>query len=301
MSRSLDRHRPASDSRTHLPPISSPPVADRRIRSDSSIYRPAMPTVISGDGPLFGRASLREHPCPLSGRVEATALRLGLQVASHSAGDATMERSTLRRWVESLELRPSRRPGAERRRCLPSLVPGGAGRPRGPVRDPGAAQERQRRHRVVLPGSSSPQVGDTIFFAARQRPRLRAVEDQRDGRRYRPGQGHRAGRRRFLPGIPDRTSRDALLRGRRQRPRDANCGRATAPRPAPSWSRTSTRAAPVQCLQPDGHRTDAALHGQRRGQRCGALEERRHRGGHRPGQGHPARQRRLDPAVTTPW
>ena len=57
----------------------------------------------------------------------------------------------------------------------------------------------------------------------------------------------------------------------------------------------------LQSLQPDGHRTDAVLHGQRRGERCGAVEERRHRRRHRPGQGHPPRQRRLRPLVTTPW
>ena len=82
--------------------------------------------------------------------------------------------------------------------------------------------------------------------------------------------------------------------------RHESCGRATAPPPAPSSSRTSTPAAPALPQQPDERERHAVLHGQRRHARVGAVEERRHRRRHRPGQGHQPRHRQLaTPATST--
>ena len=50
--------------------------------------------------------------------------------------------------------------------------------------------------------------------------------------------------------------------------------------------------------EPDRRRRDAVLHRRRRHPRPGAVEVRRHRGGHRPGQGHQPRHRRLVATTT---
>ena len=128
----------------------------------------------------------------------------------------------------------------------------------------------------ILPGAGASvpanfvNVNGTLFFTADDGSHgRRAVEERRHGRRHRPGQGHLPGlqRRRTTrrPQLPDQRQRDAVLRGRRRHPRRRSCGRATAPPPAPCWSRTSTRQRPAHGLeQPDERQRHAVLRGRRR-------------------------------------
>ncbi len=86
-------------------------------------------------------------------------------------------------------------------------------------------------------------VNGTLFFTANDgAQRHGAVEERRHRRRHRPGQGHQPGQRQLVRQHPDERQRHAVLHGQRRRRTAASCGRATAPRPAPCWSRTSTRA-----------------------------------------------------------
>ncbi len=102
-----------------------------------------------------------------------------------------------------------------------------------------------------------------------------------------------AGDDRFQPRQPHQRQRHAVLRGRRRHATATSCGRATAPRPAPSWSRTSTRAAdgssPANLTNVNGTLFFAPT----TAPTARAVEERRHRRRHRPGQGHRRRERRL--------
>ena len=69
----------------------------------------------------------------------------------------------------------------------------------------------------------------------------------------------------------------------------ANCGGRTAPRRARSWSRTSIPAAATATPVPCRRGGDVVLHRRRRHPRSGAVDLGWHRGGHRPGRGHPPR------------
>ena len=103
-------------------------------------------------------------------------------------------------------------------------------------------------------------------------------------------QGHHAGHPGRSCRSPDERQRHAVLRGQRRQPRATSCGRATAPPPAPCWSRTSTPAtASSSPASSDERERHAVLHGQRRQPRLRAVEERRHRRRHRAGQGHQPR------------
>ena len=82
-----------------------------------------------------------------------------------------------------------------------------------------------------------------VLHRQRRRDRQRAVEDRRHRRRHRARQGHQP-RHRSARSPAHLTNVDGTLffaRQRRHAPA-ASCGRATAPPPAPSWSRTSTPA-----------------------------------------------------------
>ena len=83
-----------------------------------------------------------------------------------------------------------------------------------------------------------------VLHGRRRHATARAVEERRHRRRHRPGQGHQPRHPRLRPPgptrLPDQRERHAVLHGRRRRD-GRSCGRATAPPPAPSWSRTSTR------------------------------------------------------------
>ena len=115
----------------------------------------------------------------------------------------------------------------------------------------------------IHPGAakSSPAVPDgrrrhAVLHGQRRHPRHGAVEERRHRRRHRPGQG------RLPPARTARTRRTSSTwtarcsSRRRRRRRATSCGRATAPPPAPSWSRTSTPAPPAPYSgEPHGRRT----------------------------------------------
>ena len=105
-----------------------------------------------------------------------------------------------------------------------------------------------------------------VLHGQRRHARQRAVEERRHRRRHRPGQGHQPRQRRLrTPSELTNVERHAVLRGRRRRPAAWSCGRATAPPPAPSWSRTSTPA-PAGSIPdvPDERERHAVLRGRRR-------------------------------------
>ena len=110
---------------------------------------------------------------------------------------------------------------------------------------PAPSWHRPGRH-TVEPDRPDERQRHAVLHGRRRRARLRAVEERRHRRRHRPGQGHQPGRRRLVPRQPDERQRHAVLHGRRRRRTATSCGRATAPPPAPCWSRTSTRAAAAQ-------------------------------------------------------
>ena len=139
----------------------------------------------------------------------------------------------------------------------------------------------------------------------------RAVEERRHRGRHRARQGHLPGLRRpaSTPQQPDERERDAVLHGRRRRERAGaveerrhrrrhHPGQGHLPgtsRYYDYWGVPGCRTALPR--QPDERQRDAVLHGQRRHERVGAVEERRHRRRHRAGQGHQPRRRRLGPPL----
>ena len=72
------------------------------------------------------------------------------------------------------------------------------------------------------------------------------------------------GSRRLDSRLPDERGRNALLRGQRRDAAATSSGRATARRPAPSSSRTSSRGARLVSCSPDERGRDALLRGRRR-------------------------------------
>ena len=101
---------------------------------------------------------------------------------------------------------------------------------------------------------------------------------------------------RLEPVEPDDRERHAVLHGQRRDPRRRSCGRATAPPPAPCWSRTSTPAAAARAsaylTDVDGTLFFSAY---TTGLRDRAVEERRHGRRHGHGQGHLPGDHRLQP------
>ena len=111
----------------------------------------------------------------------------------------------------------------------------------------------------------------------------------------RPAAGQLGDRRTILT----ERQRHALLRRQRRHARATSSGRATAPPPAPCWSRTSN---PARQLGPHSSRRErhALLRRQRRRPRPRALEERRHSRRHRAREGHSARAVRHARSDLTP-
>ena len=150
-----------------------------------------------------------------------------------------------------------------------------------------AGQGHQPRQRSARTPGNLTNVNGTLFFTA---------NDGTHGYELWKSDGTAAGTvlvkdinpgRRLVPASPDERQRHAVLRGLRRMRRATSCGRATARPPAPRWSRTSTpAAASSDPSQPDERQRHAVLRGLRRHRRAGAVEERRHRRRHRPGQGH---------------
>ena len=104
--------------------------------------------------------------------------------------------------------------------------------------------------RTSYPGyeSSDPESltasGGRLFFRCRRRhARARAVDQRRHRSGHEACQGHQPRQRRLGTVRTHRRRRHAVLRRRPTRSTGASCGGATAPKPARSWSRTSTRAA----------------------------------------------------------
>ena len=95
-----------------------------------------------------------------------------------------------------------------------------------------------RRQWRLVTSAELTNVNGTLFFTANDGDG-RAVEERRHRRRHRAGQGHHPPAA-TTPGIPHRTSNGTLvLHGRTTDATATSCGRATAPPPAPCWSRTS--------------------------------------------------------------
>ena len=112
-------------------------------------------------------------------------------------------------------------------------------------------------------------------------------------RRHRPRQGHRP--RRDYHGALDGLapmSTASCSSPPTTAVAAASCGRATAPPPAPFSVKDITRRRRIATPSERPSAT-VVLHRRRRHPRPGAVEVGRHHGGHRPGQGHQPRRRRL--------
>ena len=188
-----------------------------------------------------------------------------------------------------------------RRRPRPGAVE--VGRHQGGHRPGQGHQSQDRRATTDYGPSALTDVGGTLFFTA---------DDGTHGRELWKSDGTKAGTvlvKDIHPGGYGSEPRSALTDvggtlffTATTASTVGSCGSRTAPRRAPSWSRTSTPAAAATTTPrpPDRCRRDVVLHRRRRHPRSGAVEVRRHRGGHRPGQGHPPRHRRRLPTTARP-
>ena len=98
-------------------------------------------------------------------------------------------------------------------------------------------------------GDSSPtdltNVSGELFFEANDGTHgYRALEERRHLLRHHHGQGHRSEQRQFRPDYLTNVGGELFFSGHRRHARYRSSGRATAPPPGPSWSRTSTPTAP---------------------------------------------------------
>ena len=110
-------------------------------------------------------------------------------------------------------------------------------------------------------------VDGTLFFTANDGTHgVEVWKSDGTETRHRDGQGHPIRLCQFLPRQLDERERDAVLLGLRPHRPAGSCGRATAPRTARLWSRTSPRAA--QGSYPGGLTEcgrDLVFRGERRG------------------------------------
>ena len=134
-----------------------------------------------------------------------------------------------------------------------------------------------------------------VLHGRRRHARAGAVEERRHRRRHRPGQGHLPRQRRLVSQpSSDERERHAVLRGRRRR-RTArelwkSDGTAAGTVLVKDINPGSGGSYPGDLTDVNGtlfFTADDGTHGER------AVEERRHRRRHRPGQGHQPRQRWL--------
>ena len=131
-------------------------------------------------------------------------------------------------------------------------------------------------------------VDGTLFFAANDGIARRTSSGRATGRRPAPSWSRTSSRARSSSPLRSPTSTARSSSRPTTAPTATSSGRATGRRPAPSWSRTSSPArsalrARMRSPTSDGtlyFAADDGAHGER------ALEERRDRPRHRPGQGH---------------